>query len=125
MNIDQMNQIGQAENLDLVGQIGDIYAFDFFSEFDFILMYSMFQFITKDKEKEIGLIKKIVSEIRNGSLIIVCIQYTCNKVEVLNQAINFKEGLNRISDIDFKYIFEDKESGQKFETEFRIVIVKK
>ena len=76
VGIEQMNQIGQDENLDLVGQVGDIYAFDRFSEFDIVLLDSMFHFAKKDKEKEIGLINKIVSEIRNGSLVVVCIQDT-------------------------------------------------
>ncbi len=67
-----MNQIVQNENLDLVGHVGDIYDFDRFSAFDMVLVDSMFHFAKKDREKEIGLIKKIVSEIRKGSLLIVC-----------------------------------------------------
>jgi hypothetical protein len=36
----------------------------------------MFHFAKNDKEKEIGLIKRIVSDIKNGCLVVVCIQDT-------------------------------------------------
>ena len=73
VGIDQMNEIGQKEKLNLDGQVGDIYAFDRFNEFDIVLLDSMFHFAKKDKAKEIGLIKNIISEIKTGSLIVVCI----------------------------------------------------
>ena len=125
VGIDQMNQFGQNENLDLVGQVGDIYAFDRFSEFDIVLMDSMFHFAKKDKEKEIGLIKKIVSDIRKGSLIVICIQDTGEKVKTLNKAIDFERNHKRLSDKKFKYVFEDSDSGHKSETKYRMIVVEK
>ncbi len=125
VGIDQMNQIGQNENLDLAGQVGNIYAFDRFSEFDIVLMDSMFHFAKKDKEKEIGLIKKIVSEIRNGSLVVVCIQDTGDKVQTLNKAIDFEKRLKRLADKEFKYVFEDSDSGHKSETNYRMIVIEK
>lgn len=125
VGIDQMNQIGKDENLNLDGQVGDIYAFDRFSEFDIVLMDSMFHFAKKDMEKEIGLIKKTVSDLRNGGLIVVCIQDTGNKVQILNKAIDFEKQLNRLVDSEFKYVFEDKESGHKSETNYRMIIAQK
>jgi tellurite methyltransferase len=125
VGIDQMNEIGQKEKLNLVGQVGDIYSFDRFSEFDIVLMDSMFHFTKKDKEKEIGLIKKIVSDTGKGSLMVVCIQDTGDKVEILNQAIDFKEKLQRLADKEFKYVFEDSDSGHKSETEYRMIVIEK
>ncbi|MFD1315215.1 class I SAM-dependent methyltransferase [Namhaeicola litoreus] len=123
VGIAQMDKIGQNENLNLVGQVGDIYTFDRFSEFDIVLMDSMFHFAKKDKEKEIGLIKKIVSEIRNGSLVVVCIQDKSDKVQTLNKAIDFDRKYKRLSDKEFKYVFE--ESGHKSETEYRMIVIEK
>jgi 2-polyprenyl-3-methyl-5-hydroxy-6-metoxy-1,4-benzoquinol methylase len=125
VGIDQMNQIGQNENLDLVGQVGDIYAFDQFSEFDIVLMDSMFHFAKKDMEKEIGLIKKTISEIRVGSLVVVCIQDTGEKVLTLNKAIDFERKQKRLADKKLKYIFEDSESGHKSETDYRMIVIEK
>jgi|SRR5690606_28909140 len=125
VGIEQMSQTGQVENLNLVGRVDDIYAFDRFDEFDIILLDSMFHFTKKDKEKEIGLIKKIISGLRNGSLIVVCIQDTGNKVQILNKAIDFKKSQKRIVDKAFRYAFEDSESGHKSETDYRMIIVEK
>ena len=43
VGIEQMNQIGKDENLNLVGQVGDIYSFSRFDQFDIVLLDSMFQ----------------------------------------------------------------------------------
>lgn len=125
VGIDQMNQLGQNEKLDLVGQVGDIYTFDSFTEFDIVLLDSMFHFVKKDKEKEIGLIKKIISDLRNGCLMAVCIQDTGDKVQILNEAIDYKNKLKRLFDKKFKYAFEDSESGHKSETNYRMIIAQK
>ena len=125
VGIDQMNEIGLKEKLNLDGQVGDIFGFDRFIEFDIVLMDSMFHFAKKDKEKEIGLIKKIISEIKIGSLIVVCIQDTGKKIQILNQAIDLKERHNRLADKAFKYVFEDKDSGHKSETDYRMIVIEK
>lgn len=125
VGIEQMIQIGKAEKLDLVGQVADIYAFDQFSEFDIILLDSMFHFDKKDREKEIGFVKKIISQIKDGCLMLVCIQDTGSKVETLNNAIDFEKSLKRLIDKKFKYTFEDEDSGHKSEMDYRMVVVKK
>lgn len=125
VGIDQMNQIGQNEKLNLVGQVGDIYTFDRFSEYEIVLMDSMFHFAKQDKVKEIGLINKVVSEIRNGSLMIVCIQDTGNKVQTLDKAIDFEKKHKRLADKKFKYMFEDSDSGHKSETDYRMIVIEK
>jgi 2-polyprenyl-3-methyl-5-hydroxy-6-metoxy-1,4-benzoquinol methylase len=125
VGIDQMNQTGQDEKLNLIGQVGDIYDFNRFNEFDIVLLDSMFHFVRKDKEKEVELIKKIVSEIKKGILVVVCIQDTGKKVKILNHAIDYEKQLNRLADKNFKYIFEDKESGHKSETNNTMIIVEK
>lgn len=125
VGIEQMNQIGRDENLNLLGQVGDIYGFDSFDEFDIVLLDSMFHFAKKDREKEIGLIKRIVSEIRIGSIVVICIQDTGDKVQILNRAIDFETRLKKIADKGFKYVFEDNSNGHTSETEYRMVIVEK
>jgi len=109
----------------LNGQVGDIFGLDRFSEFDIVLLDSMLHFAKKDKAKEIGLNQKIVAEIKIGSLLVICIQDTGNKVEILNQAIDFKEKLKRLSVKKFRYEFEDSDSGHKSKTDYRMIVIKK
>lgn len=123
--IDQMNQISSNEHLNLVGLVGDVYAFDGFEAFDIVLLDSMFHFAKKDKSKEIDLIKKIVSALRPGSLLVVCIQHTGDKVQVLNSALDFDKKRKRLVDQDFKYTFEDQDSGHSSVTDYKMMVVEK
>ena len=125
VGIEQMNQVGKIGNLNLDGQVENIYSFNRFDEFDIVLLDSMFHFTKKDKEKEVGLIKKIVADIKKGSLIVVCIQNTGDKVQILNQAIDFDKRHKRLADKEFKYVFEDNDSGHKSETQYRIIVIEK
>jgi hypothetical protein len=68
---------------------------------------------------------KIISEIRNGSLIVVCIQEKSDKVQFHNTAIDFEKKRKRLADKDYKYVFEDKKSGHKSETNYIMIIVEK
>jgi 2-polyprenyl-3-methyl-5-hydroxy-6-metoxy-1,4-benzoquinol methylase len=125
VGIEQMNQISKAEKLNLHGLVADIYAFNRFHEFDIILLDSIFHFTEKDQEKELGLLRKIGSQINSGSMIIVCIQDTGNKVLILNQAIDKARKLKRLKDLAFSYTFCDDETGHKSVTNYRLVIVVK
>lgn len=121
VGIDQLNQIGQSEKLNLIGQIGDIYTFNQLVDFDIVLLDSMFHFAKKDKEKEIGLIKRIVSALRIGSLLVICIQDTVKKVQILNRAIDIEQRQKRLVDKSFNYIFKDKK--HQSESPYRMLII--
>ncbi len=125
VGIDQMNKIAKDEKLDLVGYVDDIFNYNRFDEFDIILLDSMFHFAKKDMEKEVGMIKRIVSDINVGCLIVVCIQNTGNKVEILNSAVDFETKRKRRVDIAFKYTFEDSDSGHKSETDYKMIAIEK
>jgi 2-polyprenyl-3-methyl-5-hydroxy-6-metoxy-1,4-benzoquinol methylase len=125
VGVEQMIEIGRAENLNLMGHVENIYDFDQFFEFDIILLDSMFHFNKKDKEKEIGFIKHIISKIKKGCLFVVCIQDTGDKVQTLNDTIDNQEPRKRLVDKKFKYIFEHRESGHKSETNYRMIVSEK
>lgn len=123
VGIDQMNQIAKTKNLDLSGKIVDIYTFDQFQEFDFILLDSMFHFTKKDKEKEQGFIKKILNGLRKEAILIICIQDTGEKVAIVNETLDYKGTLVRLEDKKLIYTYQDQESGYKSETNYRMIVV--
>jgi tellurite methyltransferase len=125
VGIEQMNRIAKTENLNLNGKVTNIFEFDSFDEFDFVLLDSMFHFTKNDRKKETEFIKGIISKIKNGCLIVFCIQDTGKKVKILNETIDFCKKLNRVTDKKFEYIFEDSDSGHKSKTDYRMVVVKK
>ena len=123
VGIEQVNQVARNENLDLAGQVGDIYLFHDFGKFDIVLLDSMFHFTKKDKDKEVGLVKKIISKISTGCLLVICIQDTGKKVHILNQAIDFERRLDRLVDKKFRYVFED--DKHRSESDYRMIVVVK
>jgi 2-polyprenyl-3-methyl-5-hydroxy-6-metoxy-1,4-benzoquinol methylase len=123
VGIDQMNEISKSENLNLKGVITDIFAFDNFGEYDFVLLDSMFHFAKNDRVKETEFIKKIISNIKKGCLVVFCIQDTGKKVEILNKTIALEVGVEKIEDKIFKYVFQDGE--HKSETNYRMVVIRK
>jgi tellurite methyltransferase len=125
VGIAQMTQIAKTEGLKLNGLFADIFEFDDFPAYDFVLLDSMFHFTKKDRKKETELIQKIISEIKNGCPVIFCIQDTGNKVEILNATIDFENPLTRLVDKAFEYIFEDNETGHQSKSEYKMIVVEK
>ncbi len=125
VGIEQMNLIAQNENLQLRGVTADVYAFDNFAAFDYILLDSMFHFAKPDREKEIGLLDRICSRMKAGCLLIVCIQDTGDKVKILNVTIDSHPDMKRIEDQAFTYVYEDHESKHRSESRYRMLVVQR
>jgi len=125
VGIEQMLKIAESENLNLKGKVESMYAYKDFEGFDFVLFNSMFHFLKKDLDKETGLIKTTIEHIKPDGIIIFSIQDTGKKVKILNETIDYNGKLERLTDIDIKYIFEDQESGHKSSTDYRMIIIKK
>ena len=125
VGIDQMNRAAQAEGLKLVGKVADIYAFDDFGAYDVILLDSMFHFAKGEREKEVGLLKQIVANARQGAIIAVFIQDTGSKVQTLFQALEAETPLKRLADQPFSYAFEAADSDHRSLMPYRMVVVEK
>lgn len=125
VGIEQMLQIAKKEELFLNGIVSDIFEFEDFNDFDFVLLDSMFHFAKKDKKKETEFIHKIISKVKSGCLIIICIQDTGKKVEILNNIIDSQKAISHVIDKKFEYLFEDSESGHISKTDYRMIVVKK
>ena len=58
VGIEQMKRIAKIGKLQLIGKVADLFEFDNFAEYDFVLLDSMFHFAKNDRKKETDLIKK-------------------------------------------------------------------
>ena len=121
----QMMDISLKEVLNLVGQVEDIYNFDDYGAYDYVLLDSMFHFNKKDRKREVGLIRKIVTNMKSGCVVVICIQDTGEKVQILKQSLDSERDLFRIADKNFKYQFEDRASGHRSESDYRMIAVRK
>lgn len=124
VGIAQMNQIAKLENLPLKGIVKDIYKYKDFDTYDFVLLDSMFHFAKKDLKKETEFIQTILTKVKKGCMVVVCIQDTAKKVAILNETIETKKPVERILDKKFTYTFEDTESKHVSKTEYRMIVVK-
>lgn len=125
VGIEQMLKKSYSENLQVTGQVGDIYSFDGFQDFNIILLDSMFHFLKKDLKRETELIVKILKQIKKGGLICICIRDSGNKVKILKKTVtNTKIALKVLEDLTIMYQYEDKESGQKSSIKYCLYILK-
>lgn len=125
VGIAQMNEIAAAEDLALTGDVMDIFEFKNFDDYDFVLLDSMFHFEKNDLQKETDFIKRILSEVKRNCLIVFCIQDTGEKVEILNNCGSQQSRVESLHDQKFDYIFEDKETGHKSKSPYRMIVVKR
>ena len=122
--IQQLNNVAQIEKLDLKGSLTDIYTFDRFQHFDFILLDSMFHFLKKDIQKEVAFIKEMHYQSKAGAVIVFCIQNMGKKVEVLNQTLDADGKKERICETEFDYKFIDPSTGSESWTPYKMIVVK-
>lgn len=124
LGITQMNEKAAQENLTLTGIVDDIFKYDRFSGFEFILLDSMFHFTKKDRLKEIDFINKIITCCDPKTIITFCIQNSGKKVATLNKTLSALAGIDRIHEISFPYQFKDDTTGHVSTTEYKIIVVK-
>lgn len=125
VGIHQMQKQAKAEGLPIIGIEKDIYSFDDFSDFDIVLLDSMFHFTKKDRVKESSFIDRIITGIKSDCLVVFCIQDSGKKVGILNETLNEHQDLKRIINKNFNYVFIDNESGHRSETAYQMIVIKK
>lgn len=124
VGIDQMIQIAEAEKLNIEGSVVDIFEFDEFKKFDYILLDSMFHFLKNDLEKETGYIMQIIDNVKTGCKVVFCIQDSGKKVDILKKTVNI-ENIKMIVDQKFQYTFIDSETNHSSKTNYRLVVIQK
>lgn len=111
VGIQQMMEIAEAEKLNLKGEVADIYKWENFGQYDFILLDSMFHFAKKDRKKEIDFLRRILSASSPSTIIVFCIQNTGEKVKILNKIIADTNQFESIHEEELEYVFTDKNTG--------------
>lgn len=125
IGIQQLNEIATKGNLPLEGIVTDIYAYSNFSEFEFILLDSMFHFGKQEKEKEVAFLNRLMDLSSPNTLITICIQKVGKKLKILNEIISNQLNLEIIHQIELVYLYENKASNHRSETTYEMVTVKK
>lgn len=125
VGIEQLNEIAKKENLPLKGIVNNIYEFSNYDEFDFVLVDSMFHFGKREKEKESGLLKRIIKKVKANTLITICIQDSVHKLQVLHAIISEEKNIEIENRQALVYEFKDKESDHSAITNYVMVTIMK
>ncbi|MEP2669377.1 MAG: class I SAM-dependent methyltransferase [Cyclobacteriaceae bacterium] len=125
VGIRQMERIAKREGLKLTGIVRDIYEMKNFSNFDFILLDSMFHFRKPELKKESELIVRIIKTSTEGTIIVFCIQNSGKKIEIFNNTIKHLEFDERITELRLTYRYVDDESSTHSETEYKMIALRK
>ncbi len=125
VGIGQMMEVAASENLSLEGRVGDMFEFDTYQEFDFILLDSMLHFTQKDRQKEIDWISTIFSGIKKGCYVIFCIPENKRISQELEEVANSSSFIAKELDIGFEYTFSSQESDFQSVTPYSMLVWRK
>lgn len=125
IGIQQMERAARTEKLNLTGLVSDIYEFRDFANFDFILLDSMFHFRTSELKQEIELVERVINKSKKGTLVVFCIQNSGNKIKTFNNIASKLEFSERTAELDFNYVFEDKEANHTSTTKYKMIVIRK
>lgn len=76
----------QKQNPAVMAVVSDLYSFDI-TNYDYILMDSILHFYKNDIEKEETLLRRILSEMKTGSILVNCLMKSNKAEKVLKEII--------------------------------------
>lgn len=125
VGINQLMATAQKVQLPLTACLGNMYDYTNFSEFDFILMDSMFHFTKKDRTRELKLLERIFLSIKPNAVVVICIQRTGSKLDTLKALVEEADHLVVIAEKNFDYLFVDQASDHHSKTPYVLLGVQK
>lgn len=125
VGISQMLKVAASENLSIDGRVGDMFEFDTYQEFDFILLDSMLHFTQKDRQKEVDWIGTIFSKIKKGCYVVFCIPENKRISQELEEVANSSAFMEKELDISFEYTFSSQDSDHQSVTPYQLLVWRK
>lgn len=118
VGIQQLNLAAQEEKLQVKGLVADIHTFKITSEYDMVLLDSIFHFYKNDLEKETKLLKRIIVEIKPGGVICNFMQKSLKRETLLKAAM-------QESRASFEVLLEGYTDYPEQNARFHMFVVKK
>lgn len=124
LGIAQMLEVATQHDLAVKGLVQDIYEFEDFVGYIYILYDSMFHFTKRDTQREKSQVTRTIESMAEGAQLLICIQDTGTKVRVLEGVIS-ESSAEIIARRHFTNVFEDTESKHHSETAYQMIVVSK
>lgn len=116
VGIEQLNQKAKIENLQVTGIVADYHLIHNLSDFDVVLMDSMFHFYKKDVENETKTLLNILNQLKIGARFVTILQKSKQRIAILKKI--FETYKNHLK-IEYEKTFIYKE----FDSEFHMISV--
>ncbi len=111
VGINQLNQYAKNENLNVKGIVCDLDRFDQVSEFDIVLLDSMFHFYKNDIDIETARLHRILNSIKPNGIVIIVLQENKFRINYLKSII-LSDLYHFVIDVEEHLIY--KEVNSKF-----------
>lgn len=118
IGVNQMIEDANRLNLNIKGEISDVYTYDGIKNYDFILLDSMLHFYPRDKTKETNFYIKILEEMKVGSIF-------CNLLLKSKKNERYIKSLVENNQYRFKVIFESYAKYIEANCEYHMFVIKK
>ena len=118
VGIAQMMEVVNKESLDVTGKVSDMKDFSDMSNYNIVLMDSMFHFYKNDLEKETEFLNQIIESMKDHATIIIIVQDSKQRRHILKNILNSSKPHFRINHEE-AFIYKE------FNSQFYMIVAKK
>lgn len=118
VGIVQLNEVAHEENLSVSTEVMDYKSFTEISQYDIVLMNSMFHFYKKDLEEETLVLKKILTDLKVNGRLVLIVQESQSRIKTIKKII-------RDMDISLSIELDKSIIYQEFNSRFYFVSILK
>lgn len=122
VGIEYLRKKAESENLSIEAFVGDMYDFAAYSDYDAIVLDSVFKLEEPDLQRNLELIGRIFESAKKDAVIYFCIDDNIEKIKRISDSLNrsgreFEKSLNYAS----IYEFEDKITDENYSMPYRLL----
>jgi tellurite methyltransferase len=123
--ISQMLARARAQDLNVIGVVGDFYHFEFSQEYDVIVLDSILHF-GKDSARELDLLDRVFSHAKKGGYVFIFIHKSRAKEKRLKEYVSaLADDWRIVEDRHIDYVYEENQTGFRSESQFNMVVVRR
>lgn len=126
VGIDQMLEKAKKLNLDVKGIVDDLFTYSTDEKFDVIVLDSIVHFEKADKEKELSLLSRLISNLKKGGYYYIFTGQEKEKTDNLDLWLESeKDNFKKLKSEHLDYTYEEKSTGFKMDFQMYMLILEK
>ncbi|MGB6128879.1 MAG: class I SAM-dependent methyltransferase [Psychrilyobacter sp.] len=118
VGINQLLAHAKKEQLNITTEVADIYSYKIDQSIDIVFMDSMLHFYKQDFEKESGLVKRLLHELKSGGVL-------CNLIINSKKTVSTLKKVIDESGIKYEILHEEIVEYPEFQSTYHMCLIKK